>query len=100
MRVAGASENYGIEQERLNNVPGAHLRITALRAASGPGVEFLEYLHPAGGRVNPANDTACDLVRRETILYPAGSEEVIRDPDGHVVRLIPKSGKRAESVGE
>ena len=48
MRVAGESENYGPEQERLNNVFGAHLRITALRAASGPGIELLEYLVAPG----------------------------------------------------
>src|SRR5229473_3478821 len=35
MRVAGESENYGTEQEHLNNVFGAHLRITALRGANG-----------------------------------------------------------------
>src|SRR5207253_9793156 len=33
MRVAGESENYGPEQERLNSVFGARLRITSLRAA-------------------------------------------------------------------
>src|SRR4030095_6304806 len=36
MRVAGESENYGTEQEHLNNVFGARLRITALPAAPGP----------------------------------------------------------------
>ena len=35
--VAGESENYDVEQEHLNNVFGARLRITALRAAAGPG---------------------------------------------------------------
>ena len=44
MTVVGASENFGTEQEHLNNVFGARLRITALRAAAGPGVELLEYL--------------------------------------------------------
>ncbi len=44
--MAGTSENHGLEQERLNNVFGARLRITALRAARGPGVELLEYLAP------------------------------------------------------
>lgn len=38
LRVAGESENYGPEQEHLNGVFGARLRITALRAASGPGI--------------------------------------------------------------
>ncbi len=37
MQVAGESENYDVEQEHLNNVFGARLRITALRAAAGPG---------------------------------------------------------------
>lgn len=61
MRVAGASENYGPEQERLNNVFGARLQITALRASRGPGVEFLEYLAPSGGRSMPSDTRASDL---------------------------------------
>jgi catechol 2,3-dioxygenase-like lactoylglutathione lyase family enzyme len=61
MHVAGTSENYGTEQEHLNNVFGAHLRITALRAERGPGIEFLEYLAPAGGRPTPADTTPADV---------------------------------------
>src|SRR5215218_7670945 len=60
LRVAGASENYGPEQERLNNVFGARLRITALRAARGPGVELLEYLAPRTGRPMPVDSKAND----------------------------------------
>ena len=44
MRLAGESMNFGTEQEHLNNVAGARLRISGLKAASGPGIEFLEYL--------------------------------------------------------
>ena len=36
LRVAGESTNYGPEQERLNNVFGARLQITGLRAAEAP----------------------------------------------------------------
>ena len=61
LRVAGTSDNYGTEQEHLNNVFGAHLRITSLRAAQGPGVEFLEYLTPRSGRPIPADTQANDL---------------------------------------
>jgi catechol 2,3-dioxygenase-like lactoylglutathione lyase family enzyme len=68
MRVAGESENYGTEQEHLNNVFGAHLRITALRAASGPGIELLEYLAPRDGRPFPLDEHANDLVHRQTVL--------------------------------
>src|SRR5947199_6737965 len=68
MRVAGESENYGTEQEHLNNVYGARLRITSLRAASGPGIELLEYLAPTDGRPFPADEHANDLVHRQTLL--------------------------------
>jgi catechol 2,3-dioxygenase-like lactoylglutathione lyase family enzyme len=61
LRVAGESENYGIEQERLNNVFGARLRITGLRAESGPAIEFLEYLSPRDGRPTPPDTRANDL---------------------------------------
>ena len=66
MEVAGESENYGPEQERLNNVFGARLHITALRAASGPGVEFLEYLAPQDGRPYPPEEKANDLIHWQT----------------------------------
>lgn len=68
MHVAGESENYGTEQEHLNNVFGAHLRITALRGASGPGIELLEYLAPRDGRPFPSDEHANDVVHRQTIL--------------------------------
>ena len=66
LRVVGESENYGPEQERLNNVFGARLRITSLRAGSGPGVEFLEYLAPHDGRPYPPEEKANDLVHWQT----------------------------------
>ena len=61
MKVVGESENYGIEQERLNNVFGARLRITGLRATAGPAIEFLEYLAPRDGRPYPADSKANDI---------------------------------------
>ena len=60
LRVVGESDNYGTEQEHLNNVFGAHLRITALRAERGPGVELLEYLAPRTGRTIPVDSQAND----------------------------------------
>jgi len=61
MRVAGTAENYGPEQERLNNVFGVRLRITALRADEGVGVELLDYLAPRTGRPMPVDTLASDL---------------------------------------
>ncbi|HSS97534.1 MAG TPA: VOC family protein [Terriglobales bacterium] len=81
MHVAGESENYGSEQEHLNNVFGARLRITALRATSGPGIELLEYLAPRDGKPYPADEKASDLVHRQTML-------VARDASEAAQRLI------------
>jgi catechol 2,3-dioxygenase-like lactoylglutathione lyase family enzyme len=102
LAVAGASENYGTEQEHLNNVRGAHLRITALRGARGPGIEFLEYLAPTDGRDIPADSRATDAWYWQINLdagtaTPTGGVPVmlpgrelgaarglvVRDPDGH-----------------
>jgi MIP family channel proteins len=68
MRVAGNSDNYGVEQEHLNNVFAARLLITALRAASGPGIELLEYLSPTDGRPMPNDQRASDIAHWETTL--------------------------------
>lgn len=68
LKVVGESENYGTEQEHLNNVFGARLRITTLRAASGPGIEFLEYLTPRDGRPLPVDAHANDLMHWQTTL--------------------------------
>ncbi len=114
LTVAGESENYGVEQERLNNVFGARLHITALRGEEGPGIEFLEYLAPRDGRPFPPDEKANDLVHWQThVTVPsvakalAGSKAVfvstgvvtlpqaagspqsaiVRDPDGHAVEL-------------
>jgi catechol 2,3-dioxygenase-like lactoylglutathione lyase family enzyme len=68
MTVAGTSENFGTEQEHLNNVFGARLRITALRAATGPGIELLEYLAPRDGRPSPSDARSNDVAHWETTL--------------------------------
>jgi catechol 2,3-dioxygenase-like lactoylglutathione lyase family enzyme len=113
LHVAGASENWGPEQERLNGVFGARLRITALRGAAGPGVEFLEYLAPSDGRPAPVDARANDLWHWETRLAVAGLDDLaarlraaggawvspgpvalgnelallVRTPDGHAVEV-------------
>lgn len=68
LRRAGESENFGAEQEHLNQVFGAHLRITGMRASAGPGIEFLEYLTPRGGRARPADTHANDVVHWQTMV--------------------------------
>jgi catechol 2,3-dioxygenase-like lactoylglutathione lyase family enzyme len=74
LEVAGESENYGTEQEHLNNVFGARLRITALRAPGGPGVEFLEYIAPRDGRPMPIDVKPNDLVHWQTVMTTDDAE--------------------------
>lgn len=76
--VAGASENYGVEQERLNAVEDARLRITGLRAGSGPGIELLEYLAPRDGRPLPADQQANDLAHWQTRLRTDDADAAAR----------------------
>jgi catechol 2,3-dioxygenase-like lactoylglutathione lyase family enzyme len=119
LTVAGTSDNYGPEQEHLNNVFGAKLHITGLRTkADGIAVEFLEYVSPTDGRLFPsdthgndlwhwetsfaANDPATflrnykgDLISGGLITFPNNQlgfrkAAMFRDPDGHAVRLIEK----------
>jgi catechol 2,3-dioxygenase-like lactoylglutathione lyase family enzyme len=79
MHIAGESENYGTEQEHLNNVFGAHLRITALRGTSGPGIELLEYLAPRDGRPFPPDEHANDVVHRQTVLLTRNAQPVAQE---------------------
>src|SRR5262249_6990988 len=76
LKVVGESENHGTEQEHLNNVFGARLRITTLRAAKGPGIEFLEYLTPRDGRPAPPDSRANDLWHWQVRLHTAKTDQV------------------------
>jgi catechol 2,3-dioxygenase-like lactoylglutathione lyase family enzyme len=80
LQVAGESMNYGTEQEHLNNVFGARLHISGLRAADGPGLEFLEYLTPRDGRSLPLDARSNDLTTWQTTL-------IVDDVDAIAQRL-------------
>ena len=119
LRVAGESMNFGTEQERLNNVFGARLHISGLATATlGINVEFLEYLAPTNGRPYPPDSRSNDLWHWQTSFQVDKPEELfksyrpknissgtvlfgsptlgfrkaslVRDPDGHAVRIIAK----------
>ena len=88
MTVAGESENYDEEQEHLNNVFGARLRITALRAATGPGIELLEYLAPRDGRDAPADLRANDIAHWQTTLVTSSLDPLLPLARAHKVTLV------------
>jgi catechol 2,3-dioxygenase-like lactoylglutathione lyase family enzyme len=117
----GDSWNFGTEQEHLNNVEGASLHITGFRAATGPGVEFLQYLKPGPGKDYPADTRADDIWFWQTALFTKDAEAlynklkstgyhfvskelvhlltngihtksfIVKDPDGHAM-LIKETG--------
>lgn len=116
LSVAGTSDNHGPEQEHLNNVEGARLHITGLKTKEpGIAVEFLEYKAPTDGRPYPADSRSNDIWHWQTTFEAASvldllgkykpgliSEGIVsifsrdllfsrgvilRDPDGHAVRL-------------
>ena len=108
LKIAGNSLNYGIEQERLNRVPGSRVRITSLRAPEGPGIEFLEYLTPRDGKPYPRDAKPNDILfwqiqlnfdRLDKLfaLYGQNTKHsaLVRDPDGHALKL--KFGKGGDS---
>jgi catechol 2,3-dioxygenase-like lactoylglutathione lyase family enzyme len=89
LHIAGTSENYGTEQEHLNNVAGARLRITSLRAVGGgPGIEFLEYLAPRDGRAAPGDERASDLFHWQTTLVIGNLDRVARNLTAQSFRLV------------
>lgn len=96
LRVAGESENYGPEQEHLNHVFGARVRITGLRAAKGPGIEFLEYLTPRDGRAFPADEQPSDIVHWQTTVVVQSAEPLARSPID--IAKLPLGGRRAALV--
>ncbi|NUN67184.1 glyoxalase (plasmid) [Pseudanabaena biceps] len=121
LKLAGESENFGTEQEHLNNVFGAKLHISGLKAPSGLGIEFLDYLSPSDGKPFPSDAKPNDLLHWQTTLVVNDTKAIaqklrnsrtifispdvvaipslslgfkrgflVRDPDGHALRIIEK----------
>lgn len=86
--VAGTSENHDVEQEHLNNVFGARLRITALRTPLGPGIELLEYLAPRDGRPAPADLRANDIAHWQTTLVSRDLSPLLPLARAHRLALV------------
>lgn len=69
LEVAGNSLNVGNEQEHLDSLRGARVRVTGLKPRVGPpGIEFLEYELPAAGRPMPGDVRPNDLVHWQVTL--------------------------------
>ncbi len=88
LQVGGNSENYGTEQEHLNQVFGAHLLITGLHANTGFGVEFLDYIAPQGGKLYPKESSPTDLWHWNYIFKANNLEKIYTDLKAKEYKLI------------
>jgi len=119
LTVAGGTLNTGMTQEQLDNAFGAVVRITGLRPdrSESPGLEFLQYINPSGGRRAPSELRPNDLVLTRTVIQvddldalvvklqgsgvtfvspqvvsvngePWSKGLMVKDPDGHAVLLV------------
>jgi catechol 2,3-dioxygenase-like lactoylglutathione lyase family enzyme len=119
LTIAGGTTNTGMTQEQLDNAFGAVVRITGLRPdrSESPGLEFLQYVNPSGGRPPPIALRPNDLVLTRTVIQvddldglvtklqgggvtfispqvvsvsgePWTKALMVKDPDGHAVLLV------------
>ena len=119
LTIAGGTTNTGMTQEQLDNAFGAVVRITGLRPdrSESPGLEFLQYVNPSGGRPSPIALRPNDLVLTRTVIQvddldglvtklqsggvtfispqvvsvsgePWTKALMVKDPDGHAVLLV------------
>ncbi|HLG39406.1 MAG TPA: VOC family protein [Chitinophagaceae bacterium] len=101
----GDSWNNGIEQSHLNFVENASLHITGLRAAEGPGVEFLQYIVPGPGKAYPADSRTDDIWHWQTIFITDDAEKLYNEfknsfykiISGQLVQLYAKDGRHSKA---
>lgn len=119
LQRVGGSENFGPEQERLDNIRDAHVTVTALAdsQSSPPHLELLCYRgnFDRGTVIAGANDVAATrlvlessdrrtfqaLIASNEAALVAGPVELdsgtlyamLHDPDGHLLHLQTQSGK-------
>ncbi|MEP6596871.1 MAG: VOC family protein, partial [Ginsengibacter sp.] len=86
----GDSWNMGMEQARLNFVEGASLHITGLRAAAGPGIEFLQYLQPGPGKAFPEDSRTDDIWHWQTTLIVDDAQKLYDEFKATNYKLVSK----------
>ncbi len=79
MQVNESSLNWGETQARLDGLPEAEVRVTAVRPAQvpGPGVELLDYIVPANGRTMPSDWKSCDIAHMQLELVVNDIEQAV-----------------------
>jgi catechol 2,3-dioxygenase-like lactoylglutathione lyase family enzyme len=90
MQVDGGSFNWRETQARMDDLPNAKVRITALRLAhGGVGIELLDYLQPADGRPMPADLKSFDLAYVQVELIVSDINQAVRQLQQHKLQVSP-----------
>ncbi len=72
MHIDSRSLNWRATQSRLDNLPGAEVKITALRPVEdGVGIELLDYIVPGKGHPMPSAWKSCDIAHIQIELIVA-----------------------------
>ncbi len=89
MQVNSRSLNWRATQARLDNLPGAEVRITALRSAQDSlGIELLDYLVPPESRPIPNNWKSCDIAHMQVELVVNDIEQAVERLRQHGVQFV------------
>ncbi|MHC5860819.1 VOC family protein [Nostoc sp.] len=78
MQIDSRSLNWRATQSRLDNLPGAEVKITALRPVqNGMGIELLDYIVPGKGRPIPSDWKSCDIAHMQIQLVVNNLEQLV-----------------------
>jgi len=88
LRLGGDGINHGPEQDGLDGLQGARVRITGHRCPQGPGIECLNYLSPGGGRPLPADQSAADVAHWQVRLEVADLEGIAAKAEAYGGRCL------------
>ncbi|MEH1934544.1 MAG: VOC family protein [Nostoc sp.] len=78
MQIDSRSLNWRATQTRLDNLPGAEVRITGLRPVQeGVGIELLDYILPGKGRTMPSDWKSCDIAHMQIELVVNDIEQAV-----------------------
>ncbi|MBE9227948.1 VOC family protein [Phormidium sp. LEGE 05292] len=110
MKIDGGSFNSGETQAKMDGLPDAKVRITALRPIQGGlGIELLDYIKPENDRPIPPDLKTYDIassqieliideaqfrqnkIQLENFPFLHHKSYRIQDPTGHFLLLIPKA---------
>ncbi|MBN3907000.1 MAG: VOC family protein [Nostoc sp. NMS1] len=78
MQIDSRSLNWRATQSRLDNLPGAEVKITGLRPVQGGlGIELLDYIVPSTARLIPSDWKSCDIAHIQIELVVNNIEQAV-----------------------